>query len=136
VLSKRAKEFLPTAELLVLKKTVFSNLIKLEDVLKKTKALLEKYKQLMAQKITKRPSIDLTSNPQKENSDTESKQSKHSFATNASKFKLDYVEVTDQLDKIFILTLYTFHKDYIINTETILKKQHQVKVLVGSSAFK
>jgi hypothetical protein len=44
VLSKRSKNFLPKAELLVLKKTVFTNLMKLEDVNKKAKGILEKYK--------------------------------------------------------------------------------------------
>jgi hypothetical protein len=94
VLSKRAKMFLPPAtELLVLKKTVFANLSKLEDVLKKTKALLEKYKLVMQQRLQKRGSVDLSN---KDQSDTESKQSKHSHATsNQSKFKVDFMEVTD-----------------------------------------
>jgi tRNA-dihydrouridine synthase len=49
---------------------------------------------------------------------------------------MEFIEVTDQLDKIFILTLLTFHKDKVLDTETILKKQHQVKVMVGQSTFK
>jgi hypothetical protein len=44
MISKQAKLFLPTAEIINLKKTVFSNLQKLEDVNKKAKNILEKYK--------------------------------------------------------------------------------------------
>lgn len=44
VLSRQAKKFLPKAELLVLKKNIFSGLLKLEDVIKKAKTILDRHK--------------------------------------------------------------------------------------------
>jgi hypothetical protein len=44
IMAKRAKQFLPMAEELVLKTQVFQNLIKAEDVTKKAKQIIEKYK--------------------------------------------------------------------------------------------
>lgn len=39
--------------------------------------------------------------------------SEHSSSYN--KFEIKYTEITDQLDKIFVLTLYTFHIDKLID---------------------
>ena len=63
VLSHRAKEFLPTSELVVLKKMVFSNLAKLEDVNKKAKLILEKHKTLIQQR--NKTSVDLSNSDSK-----------------------------------------------------------------------
>jgi len=44
ILAKRAKQFLPMSEELVLKTQVFHNLIKAEEVTKKAKQIIDKYK--------------------------------------------------------------------------------------------
>lgn len=75
-----------------------------------------------------RTSVDL--------SDHDDSISKQSLATNQSKFDVKFLEVTDQLDKIFILTMFTFHIDNIIDPTAILTKQHNIKVLVGCAAFR
>jgi hypothetical protein len=44
ITSKRAKLFLPNAEVLVLKKTVFNGMFKLDEINKKARQILDKYK--------------------------------------------------------------------------------------------
>ena len=112
--------------MVVLKKMVFTNLVKLEDVNKKAKLILEKHKTLLQQKA--KVSVDMS------NSDSKSE---HSLNTQQSKFeKMKLNEITDQLDKIFILSLVTFHTDGILTPEKIKANQQNIKVMVGCAAYK
>lgn len=126
VFANKAKVFLPQMELFEIKQSVFSNLAKskLEDVIKTTKQILEKYKMQLNQRM--KNSGDL--------SDCESKQSSHTKDSKGERMK--YAEIYDQQEKIFLLTLLTFHSDNILTAETVLEKQQAIKILVGQSNFK
>lgn len=119
VLSQQAKSFLPKIELFVFKKKVFTNLCKLEDVIKKTKTILDKYKTQLSQRI--KNSVDM--------SDCESKHSSHTKDSKDKKLK--FAEIIDEQEKIFLLTLLTFDNDNFLSTETILKRQQSIQILVG-----
>jgi len=125
-MASRSKEFLPTAEELVLKKTVFSHLGKLEDVNKKARTILDKYK-VQIQAKAARTSVDMTN--------LSDSGSKNSHYTSQSKLETKFTEVTDKLEKIFILTLFTFHGERV-SAADVLEKQATIKVLVGCSAFR
>ena len=99
--------------MLVLKKTVFTGLCKLEDVIKKAKLILEKHK-------TQLQLRQKNSNDMSHNSDSESK---HSHGTSGTKSEAKYTEINDQHDKIFLLALFSFHIDKIITVDEIEKKQ-------------
>ena len=62
--------------------------------------------------------------------------SKHSGYTNHSKNEQKIVEITDQVEKIFILALMTFHLNNKIDTQTIKENQHRIKLFVGYTSFK
>lgn len=67
-------------------------------------------------------------------SDTESK---YSYST--GHFKSDpskFTEITGQQDKIFLLTLFSFHIDNVLPPSQILEQQQQIQILVGQSNFK
>lgn len=102
-------------ELFEIKQSVFSNLAKskLEDVIKTTKQILEKYKAQLNQRM--KISGDL--------SDCESKHSSHTKDSKEKGEKMKYAEIYDQQEKIFLLTLLTFHSDNILTAETVLEKQ-------------
>lgn len=44
--------------------------------------------------------------------------------------------MADQIEKIFVLTLLTFHTDSLIQSRTILEQQQNIQVLVGCSHYK
>jgi hypothetical protein len=110
VLSNQAKLFLPQLELFQIKQNVFPQLLKgkLEDVIKKTKNILEKYK--IQLQLRMKHSLDM--------SDCESKHSNHTKDSKGEKLK--FAEILDQQEKIFLLTLLTFHSDNILAPEIIL----------------
>jgi len=93
---------------------VFCNLGKLEEVNKKMKTILEKQKTIIQLKNT-RTSADMS----------DEGKSEVSHNTSASKFDIKYSEVTDQLDKIFITTLITFHTDEVLTVETVREKEKE-----------
>jgi len=123
ILSKRAKAFLPTAELMVLKKVIFTGMAKLEDVIKKAKLILDKHNVQL--QLRSKNSNDMSY------SDSESKYS-HSITQVKPEAKLS--EVTEQHDKVFLLSLFSFHIDGILTPDAIL--QDQIQILVGQSKFK
>jgi hypothetical protein len=47
-----------------------------------------------------------------------------------------FFEVNDQHEKIFLLTLFTFHMDNLLPCEEILENISNVQVLVGQASFK
>lgn len=86
---------------------MFSGLSKTDDINKKAKSILEKYKSIITTISSKhKNSIDGISSFEKL-SDTGSK---HSHYTNSNLMENKTVEVTDKNEKILILTLMTFHQ--------------------------
>ena len=41
------------------------------------------------------------------------------------------VELQDQRDRVFILSLFTFHADGLVSPEAILKHQNDIRVYIG-----
>ena len=82
---------------------------KIEDIHKKARSILEKYKvqiqsQIQQSQMRRGNSIDI--------SNVSDSGSKHSHYTNSSKKSKNdpkTLEITDRAEKIFILTLMTFH---------------------------
>jgi hypothetical protein len=63
--------------------------------------------------------------------------SKHSYYTNQSKLvDVKYSEIQDQIDKIFLFTLFTFNMEDIIDTKTILDNQKNLRLYVGNNVYK
>jgi|TARA_B110000285_G_C15115067_1_gene613562 hypothetical protein len=128
VLANRAKEFLPSSEEYILKHTVFQGLSKADDVNKKAKSILEKYKGIISSMSTKhKNSIDGISSLEKM-SDTGSR---HSHYTNSKLTEGKTVEVTDKNEKIFIITLMTLHMGDKLSVKNILENQKSIKLFVG-----
>ncbi len=102
------------------------NLLKLEDVNKRAKAILDKHKTLIQQlKHKNSNSMDLSNH-----SDTASK---HSHLTTQSKLETRMVEVQDQSDRVFILSLFTFHTDNLVTPEMILKNSKDIRIYIAIS---
>jgi hypothetical protein len=59
--------------------------------------------------------------------------SKHSFYPKPLENK--FVELTDRMDKIFMLTLITFHQSDKLSASKILENQKSIKLYVGYSQF-
>ena len=66
-------------------------------------------------------SIDISNH-----SDTASKQSHQTTLSNSR-----MVELIDQRDRVFILSLFTFHSEGIVTPEIILKHQNDIRVYIG-----
>ena len=41
------------------------------------------------------------------------------------------VELLDQRDRVFVLSLFTFHSDGLVPHETILQHQNDIRVYIG-----
>jgi hypothetical protein len=88
----------------------------MEDVNKKAKSILEKYKALIQSRH--KNSMDATSSPDKDKMSDSG--SKHSNYTNSKLQESKTVEITDRNDKIFIFTLLTFHRGEKLSSKYIL----------------
>ena len=117
--SVQAKTFLPNLELFQIKRAMFTNLQKLEDVIKNTKLILEKYKIQLQTRM--KHSTDM--------SDCESKHSNHTKDSKGEKLK--FAEILDEKEKIFLLTLLTFDSNGVLSAENVLKEQHSIHLYVG-----
>jgi hypothetical protein len=100
-------------------------LSKTEDVNKKAKSILEKYKGVIASRH--KNSMDATSSPEKMSDSG----SKHSHYTNSKLQEGKTVEITDKNDKIFIFTLMTYHRGKKLAAKNILENQRSIKLYVG-----
>ena len=103
---------------------------KTEDVNKKAKSILEKYKGVISSRH--KNSMDATSSPDKMSGEKMSDTgSKHSHYTNSKLQEGKTVEITDKNDKIFIFTLMTFHRGKKLSAKNILENQRSIKLYVG-----
>jgi len=99
--------------------------LKTEDVNKKARFILEKYKGIISSKH--KNSMDGLSSHEK----LSDSGSKHSHYTNSKLQEQKFVEVTDRNEKIFIFTLMTFHMGNKLSAQTILQNQKSLKLFVG-----
>lgn len=113
VLAQRAQQFIPNAELVMLKAHVFPKSIhKLEDVWRKVKSILDKIRNQSCklQNADKPPLLRRKSSVD---------MSEKSFASKDANSAVPMVEVTERNDKIFMLTFATFHLSTIDNSSSL-----------------
>lgn len=130
LLAARTKEFLPKSEIKSVKAKVFAGILKLDDVNKRAKQIMDKSKSQIVNKGLRRTSSFDASYM----SDTGSKHSKSSVLNLGTSQKSDQklVEVTDQMDKIFLLTLTTFSLDSILDSQKIMKNQKGMQIFYSN----
>ena len=90
-------------------------MLRTEDVNKKAKLILEKYKGVISNKH--KNSMDGFSSLDK----LSDSGSKHSHYTNSKLQEQKFVEITDRNEKIFIFTVMTFHLGGKLSSQTILQ---------------